>query len=252
MESLNELRTRIVQQIHDSHLIGHPGREGTISTVARRFYWPLMQQIFDGSYETATCGRTKVWREHKHKRRLLQPLPVPDQFGRDLQMDFITNLPLSKGYQHLWVVHDRLCKEIFLEPMKTMNARECAVRFTWFYARYHWWPKIIVSDRGTNWTSDFWRHLCKLLGIKQCLSTAYHPQTDGGTERINTEIEVFLRAYVNQNQDDWRDWCPAAQMALNGRPSAGIEMSVFFATHSYEPPSTIPLSEEEQPPSNSS
>ncbi|KAM4057343.1 integrase core domain-containing protein [Hirsutella rhossiliensis] len=98
-----------------------------------------------------------------------------------------------------------------------MEAEACAERFLWCFARYHWWPDAITSDRGSNWVGRFWRHMCKLLGIDQQLSTAYHPQTDGGPERMNQEVQAYLRAVINQNQNDWDKWVPAAQMALNGR-----------------------------------
>ncbi|KAM4055462.1 integrase core domain-containing protein [Hirsutella rhossiliensis] len=96
-----------------------------------------------------------------------------------------------------------------------MEAEACAERFLWCFARYHWWPDAITSDRGSNWVGRFWRHMCKLLGIDQQLSTAYHPQTDGGPERMNQEVQAYLRAVINQNQNDWDKWVPAAQMALN-------------------------------------
>ncbi|KAM4061304.1 integrase core domain-containing protein [Hirsutella rhossiliensis] len=84
-----------------------------------------------------------------------------------------------------------------------MEAEACAERFLWCFARYHWWPDAITSDRGSNWVGRFWRHMCKLLGIDQQLSTAYHPQTDGGPERMNQEVQAYLRAVINQNQNDW-------------------------------------------------
>ncbi|KAM4063852.1 hypothetical protein HRG_006952 [Hirsutella rhossiliensis] len=83
--------------------------------------------------------------------------------------------------------------------------------------------------------------MCKLLGIDQQLSTAYHPQTDGGPERMNQEVQAYLRAVINQNQNDWDKWVPAAQMALNGRVNTSIGMSPFFAIHGYEPKSPVPL-----------
>ncbi|XP_044715338.1 integrase core domain-containing protein [Hirsutella rhossiliensis] len=122
-----------------------------------------------------------------------------------------------------------------------MEAEACAERFLWCFARYHWWPDAITSDRGSNWVGRFWRHMCKLLGIDQQLSTAYHPQTDGGPERMNQEVQAYLRAVINQNQNDWDKWVPAAQMALNGRVNTSIGMSPFFAIHGYEPKSPVPL-----------
>jgi len=98
-----------------------------------------------------------------------------------------------------------------------MEAEACAQRFLDCHYRFHGMPTSIVSDRGSNWTSRFWRRLCKLAGIKQQLSTAYHPETDGGPERANQEIQAYLRCYISFSQDDWDRFLPAAMLALNNR-----------------------------------
>ncbi|KAL8377096.1 hypothetical protein RB595_007982 [Gaeumannomyces hyphopodioides] len=123
--------------------------------------------------------------------------------------------------------------------MPSMTAEACADRFLTSFVRYHGWPASIVSNRGTNWTGDFWSHVCKSLGVNQLLSTAYHPQTDGGTERLNQKVQAALRAYINYQQSDWDKWLPAVQLALNSRPHSTIGISPFFANHGYEPSSVV-------------
>ncbi|KAM4067361.1 integrase core domain-containing protein [Hirsutella rhossiliensis] len=108
-------------------------------------------------------------------------------------------------------------------------------------------PRSIVSDRGSNWLSRFWKRFCRLAGVTQKLSTAYHPQTDGGPERMNQEIEAYLRAYVSYVQDDWGELLPAAQLALNNRESAATKISPFFAEHGYHV-DPISVEESEEPP----
>lgn len=100
---------------------------------------------------------------------------MPEQFYRQIQMDFIIDLPLARGSRFLWVIRDRLSKEVVLEPMSSMSAEACAERFLWCYVRFYGWPAAVTSDRGSNWISRFWQHLCRLVGVKQQLSTAYHP-----------------------------------------------------------------------------
>ncbi|KAM4067118.1 integrase core domain-containing protein [Hirsutella rhossiliensis] len=193
----DQLRTRIVQQSHDSVATGHPGRK---SQLVRRYV-----------ANCDTCGRAHIWRQSE--RGILKPLPIPDRPRSHLSMDFITDLPptgLSKA-RYLWVIVDRLTKAVTLE---------CHYRF-------HGMPRSIVSDRGSNWLSRFWKRFCRLAGVTQKLSTAYHPQTDGGPERMNQEIEAYLRAYVSYVQDDWGDLLPAAQLALNNRESAATKISPF-------------------------
>ncbi|KAM4067109.1 integrase core domain-containing protein [Hirsutella rhossiliensis] len=165
-----QLRTRIVQQSHDSVATGHPGRK---SQLVRR------------------------------RKGFLKPLPIPDRPRSHLSMDFITDLPPTgpSKARYLWVIVDRLTKAVTLEVMDNMEAEPCANRFLQCHYRFHGMPRSIVSDRGSNWLSRFWKRFCRLAGVTQKLSTAYHPQTDGGPERMNQEIEAYLRAYVSRLQE---------------------------------------------------
>ncbi|KAM4060529.1 reverse transcriptase (RNA-dependent DNA polymerase) [Hirsutella rhossiliensis] len=198
----DQLRTRIVQQSHDSVATGHPGREGTLAIVARRFYWPGQSQLVRRYVANCdTCGRAHIWRQSK--RGFLKPLPIPDRPRSHLSMDFITDLPPTgpSKARYLWVIVDRLTKAVTLEVMDNMEAEPCANRFLQCHYRFHGMPRSIVSDRGSNWLSRFWKRFCRLAGVTQKLSTAYHPQTDGGPERMNQEIEAYLRAYVSRLQE---------------------------------------------------
>ncbi|KAM4057644.1 reverse transcriptase (RNA-dependent DNA polymerase) [Hirsutella rhossiliensis] len=208
-----QLRTRIVQQSHDSVATGHPGRK---SQLVRRYV-----------ANCDTCGRAHIWRQSK--RGFLKPLPIPDRPRSHLSMDFITDLPPTgpSKARYLWVIVDRLTKAVTLEVMDNMEAEPCANRFLQCHYRFHGMPRSIVSDRGSNWLSRFWKRFCRLAGVTQKLSTAYHPQTDGGPERMNQEIEAYLRAYVSYVQDDWGELLPAAQLALNNRESAATKISPF-------------------------
>jgi transposase InsO family protein len=228
------LRTRIVQDSHDSAAAGHPGREGTLAIVARRFFWPGQSQLVRRFVANCdTCGRGHIWRQSK--RGFLKPLPIPDRPHSHLAMDFITDLPPTgpSKARYLWVIIDRLTKAVTLEVMDTMEAEACAARFLQCHYRFHGMPRSIVSDRGSNWLSRFWKRFCELARISQRLSTAYHPQTDGGPERMNQEIQAYLRAYVSYLQKDWGDFLPAAQLALNNRESAAMKISPFFVEHGY-------------------
>jgi len=237
------LRTKLIQSVHDSAVYGHPGRDATASILARDFYWPLQsQRVRQFMRNCSHCGRNGVWREHKHG--LLRPLPVPDRFFTEISMDFMTDFPESDGCKYLWVIKDRLSKTVALEAMSSMKAEECAEKFLDCWVKHHGLPRAITSDRGTNWTSSFWKELCRLLGVKRRLSSAYHPQTDGGPERLNQDAQAYLRHYINHEMSDWRKWLPAAQLALNSRYHAGLGMSPFFATHGYEAPSPVALEPE--------
>lgn len=227
------LRTALIQLTHDSHVTGHTGRDSTLAILSRNFYWPkISAMVRQFSRNCDICGRTHVWRDKQ--KGLLKPLPVPERFRSDISLDFITELPARRKGDptFLMVGTDRLLKEVLLEAMESMSAEACAERFLQCYWKYHGFPRSITSDRGSNWVGDFWRHLCKLVGIEQKLSTAYHPQTDGGPERMNQEIYAYLRAFISYAQFDWPKLLPMAQLAINNRDSS-IGMSPFFLTHGY-------------------
>ncbi|KAL2892023.1 retrovirus polyprotein [Ceratocystis lukuohia] len=99
---------------------------------------------------------------------------------------------------------------------------------------HHGTPTWIVSDRGQQWVSEMWKRLCEVLGIERKLSTAYHPQTDGGTERANQEVLFYLRTRIAMDQEDWPEWIPLAQLSLNNRPQPRRHgVSPFFLVHGY-------------------
>jgi hypothetical protein len=120
-----------------------------------------------------------------------------------------------------------------VEPMADTTAEAVAVRFLKCFYSYHGLPRAITSDRGPQFVSSLWRRICELLEIEQRLSTGYHPQTDGATERANQEVEKVLRIFTTFLQNDWDRLLPIASMAINGREAASTGLSPFFFTHGY-------------------
>ncbi|XP_044716392.1 integrase core domain-containing protein [Hirsutella rhossiliensis] len=172
----------------------------------------IMRCLDNWNAELRSCGPFTILTDHRNlehtsgasRKGFLKPLPIPDRPRSHLSMDFITDLPPTgpSKARYLWVIVDRLTKAVTLEVMDNMEAEQCANRFLQCHYRFHGMPRSIVSDRGSNWLSRFWKRFCRLAGVTQKLSTAYHPQTDGGPERMNQEIEAYLRAYVSYVQDD--------------------------------------------------
>lgn len=234
------LRTRIIADTHESTVAGHPGREATYAILARNYFWPGMSSSIRQFVQNCDiCGRTKPWRELK--RGLLRPLPIPDRIWKEISMDFIVGLPSSDDNRHLMVVTCRLSKAVILIPLKDLETETVADAFIERVVAYHWLPDAIVSDRGGQFVSDFWTTMCNKLGITRRLSTAWHPQTDGSTERMNSVVEAYLRAFVDWSQSDWSRRCPAAQIAINGRNAASTGVSPFFLQHGYD---TDPVQED--------
>jgi hypothetical protein len=143
-----------------------------------------------------TCRRSKT--EHQRPAGLLQPLPVPKWKWEEIGMDFVIGLPRTqKGNTFIWVIIYRLTKVAHFIPVKTTFGGATLARI---YLKeiviLHGIPRRIVLDRGTQFTSKFWLSLQQAMGTKLDFSTAYHPQSDGQTERVNKVLEDLLRACV--------------------------------------------------------
>ena len=229
--SLN-LRTRLIQTTHDSALHGHPGREVLYALISRRFFWPGMSKDIRSFVQSCDgCGSNKAWRSRR--QGFLKPLPIPDRIWSEISMDFITDLPGSEGCKNMIVVVDRLGKGVIADGLENIEAETVAKWFIRNYLPHHFLPAAIVSDRGSQFTSALWGRICKLLRIKRRLSTAFSPETDGSTERMNEVIETILRQYVDWSQHDWLEWLPIAVSAICGRDSASTGTNAFFLSHGW-------------------
>ena len=237
----DNLRLLITQSHHDHALAGHPGIKKTIQQIKRRFNWPGLDKfVTDFVKSCPDCRRAKAIR-HKPFGPL-RFLPIPERPWSSLSMDFIEGLPPSDGHDSILVVVDRLTKmSIFIPTHKTLTSPQLARLFIQHVFAKHGVPIDIVSDRGRHFISRFWADLCSALGIQSNLSTAYHPETDGQTERVNQILEQYLRIYINYQQDDWVDLLPIAEFAYNNTPHTATSVSPFFANKGFHPNLSIDL-----------
>ena len=140
------------------------------------------------------------------------------------------------------VVVDCLSKQAHAILWSKTAAKDTAMIFYYWVFPHHSLPFTIISDRGTQFVSYFWQALCEILGIKTQLFTAFHPQTDGQTERINSTIEMYLQIYVDFMQNDWAWWCPSAEFVYNNHLSEVTNCTSFFAnTEQHSHMSTEPF-----------
>ncbi|SJL04345.1 uncharacterized protein ARMOST_07711 [Armillaria ostoyae] len=181
-----------------------------------------------------TCQRTKS--SNQAKSAPLHPNAIPTEPWTHITVDMITGLPDSNGYDALLIVVDRFSKAIIPVPCnKDLSAEGWArILRDHVYAR-HGMPQVVISDRGQQFVSKFMTELYRMLDIKQNTSTAFHPQTDGQTERVNQEIEKYLRIFVNFWQDDWADWLPLAEFAHNNRVHSATGKSPFMVLYGCNP-----------------
>ena len=172
----------------------------------------------------------------------LHPLDIPKMKWECISMDFVTSLPsVQGGYDSIMVVVNYLTKVAHLIPVKkTFSASNIARIFIKEIFHLHGLPKRIVSDRDAKFTSNFWTSLFKGIGTQLNFSTAYHPETDGQTERVNQVIEDILQAYCNREPKAWFYYLPLVEVAYNSSYHRSIGMSPFKAL--YDQDCITPLS----------
>lgn len=229
------LRTRLLHECHDAPLAGHVGKAKTIEAVKRRFYWPGMDADI-ARYVTScdACQRNKPSTQAPMGK--LMPLPVPTRPGQQWSMDLITQLPRSRsGHDAIVVYVDKLTKLTHLAATTTsVTAPQLATLTIQNIVRLHGVPDSILSDRDPRFTAHFWRAFWSQLGTTLTMSTAYHPQTDGQTERTNRTLEEMLRSRVNFAQDDWDEHLAAAELAINNAVHASTGFTPFRLTFGQE------------------
>jgi hypothetical protein len=229
------LRHDIVHSHHDATIAGHPGRWKTLELVSRNYWWPGISRYVAAYLKGCDrCNRMKIFPASPAGQ--LVPNAVPERKWQVITTDLMVGLPVSHGFDSIWVAVDRFTKRIHIAPTtKEVNSVGVARLFRDHVWRHHGLPDQIISDRGTQFVSHFTKELNRLLGVQVSVSTAFHPETDGQTERVNMEIEAYLRMFVNQRQDDWVEWLPLAEFAYNNRVHAATQHTPFELDNGQHP-----------------
>ena len=230
------LKTLLLRECHDVPTSGHLGSAKTVELVTRRFSWPNMYR--DIKRYVATCLACQSNKSSQQAPAgLLQPLPVPATPWSCITMDLITQLPRTRhGNDAIVVFVCKLTKMAhYVATQTTVDAPTLAQLFFQQVVRYHGLPATIVSDRDTRFTSLFWRALWQQLGTQLAMSTAFHPQTDGQTERQNRTLEEMLRAYVSYRQDNWDERLTAAEIAYNNSMQASTQQTPYYLNAGQHP-----------------
>lgn len=231
----DHLQRRIVQAHYDLPSAGHPGRFKTYELVFRNYWWPSIS-IFVKNY-VAGCDICQRMKNRPQKPfGLLIPNKVPNGPWEIITIDLITQLHESNGYDAICVVVCRLTKRAhFFAITVEFSAKDLARLLYDRVYPLHGLPLQIISDRGTQFAAQVFQEWCKLLGIKSTMTTAYHPQADGQTERVNQELKQYLRCYVDFNLDDWSDLLPVAEFAYNNQAHESTKTSPFFLEYGRHP-----------------
>ena len=232
-----KLRQKIITKYHEKPTAGHLGIRRTEEIITRNFWWPKMHQdIVSFINSCDNCARNKVSRHKKYD--LLRPLELPDRPWRSIEIDFLCGLPESKKYTVIMVVVDRFSKMIHLVPFKDIpTAEETAKAFIKHIFRIHGLPSDIITDRGSQFTSDLWTQIMEKLRITTKIATTDHHETVGQVERCNSFIEQYLRLYSRSFfHDDWVEWLHLAEFVYNNSVHESTKQTPFFINYGFHPP----------------
>ena len=230
----------LISRHHNNLLAGHFDIEKTCKLLAQKYYWPTFRhnvEAYVKSCDVCLASKAVCYKPYSD----LQLLPVPTHQWKDLSMDFVTGLPVSidwKGdsYDSILVIVDRLTKMVHYKPVKiTLDGPGLAKVIIDVVVRHHNLPDSIITNWGSLFTSKFWSLLCYFLGIKQRLSIAFYPQTDGQTKRQNSIMEAYLRAVVNFEQNDWSRLLPMPKFAYNNMKNSSTGHTNFELNCGYHP-----------------
>jgi hypothetical protein len=237
-----QLQKSLIEMAHQPPTSGHTGAQRTYEQLRRTFYWPgMVHSVKTYVHACTSCQRNKA--STRKPGGLLRPTEIPQKFWECVTMDLITQLPKSKhGFDAVAVFVDKLSKMTHIEPCHTaIGAEAFATLMFKSVFRHHGLPRKIISDRDARFTGKFLTELAKIFQFRQALSTAFHPQTDGQTERMNRVIEDMVRHYVSPYSDDWDEFLPMVEFSINNAWQASIQNTPFYAIYGSHPhtPTTL-------------
>ncbi|GJW08985.1 putative reverse transcriptase domain-containing protein [Tanacetum coccineum] len=226
------LRTVIMHESHKSKYSIHPGSDKMYQDMKKLYWWPNMKaDIATYVSKCLTCAKVKA--EHQRPSGLLVQPKIPEWKWDNITMDFVTKLPKSsQGYDTIWVIVDRLTKSAIFTPMRETDPLDKLARmYLKEVVTRHGIPVLIICDRDPRFASNFWRSLQNALGTNLDMSTAYHPQTDGQSERTIQTLEDMLRACAIDFGKGWVNHLPLVEFSYNNSYHASIKAAPFEALY---------------------
>ncbi|KAA3480392.1 DNA/RNA polymerases superfamily protein [Gossypium australe] len=227
-----ELRHKILQEPHSSPYAMHLGGSKMYRDLREQFWWPgLKREVTEFVSKCLMCQQVKA--EHQLPSGLLQPVKIPQWKWERITMDFVSGLPLTPTKKDsVWVIMDRLMKSANFIPVRVdYSLQRLAKLYVVEIVRLHRVPALIISDRDPRFTSRFWRALHQALDTRLDFSTAFHPQTDGQSERVIQILEDMLRGCVIDFKASWEEFLPLAEFSYNNSFQASIQMVPYEALY---------------------
>jgi len=229
-----ELRIEIIQLHYDGLAVEHGGRRKTVELVTRNYWWlGVTRDVGRYVEEYDLCQRIKNRTEEPVGKLKLEE--VPEKPWMHLTVDFITKLLVVAGKDAILVVCDRMSKMThFIATTEGTSAEGLARLFQDNVWKLHGLPESMILDWGPQFAAELTKELNRMLGIETKLSMAFHPQTDGQTERMNQELEQYLRLFVEHRQKDWLEWLVSAEFTVNNKAHTATKISPFMANYGRE------------------
>ena len=236
-----EVKNKILSECHSVPYIAHPGVQRTLFRIRKVFYWK--GQTGDVRSFVDSCPVCQVEKsDHTLSRGQLQSTEIPTEKWHDVSIDFVTDLPESgSGIDAIMVVVDKATRMTHLiHCSKSISAAQTANLYMRYVAKLHGIPRCVYTDRGTQFVSRFWSELWKLMGTQLKYSTAYHPQTQGVVERMNSVIGQMLRCTIHELGEprNWKNLLPTIELAINSSPNRSTGYTPFFLNYGFQP--TVP------------
>ncbi|GJV99068.1 putative reverse transcriptase domain-containing protein [Tanacetum coccineum] len=227
-----DLRTVIMHESHKSKYSVHPGSDKMYQDMKKLYWWPNMKaDIATYVSKCLTCAKVKA--EHQRPSGLLVQPKIPEWKWDNITMDFVTKLPKSpQGHDTIWVIVDRLTKSAIFMPMRETDSMEKLARlYIKEVVARHGILVSMICDRDPRFASHFWRSLHKALGTSLDMSAAYHPDSDGQSERTIQTLEDMLRACVIDFGNGWINHFPLVEFSYNNSYHASIKAAPFEALY---------------------
>ena len=228
----NDLRKSILEEAHSGPFAIHPGSTKKYRDLKMSFWWSGMKRdVSEFVTKCLVCQRVKA--EHQVPSGLLQPIRIPEWKWDRITMDFVVGLPLTgRRHDSVWVVVDRLTKSAHFLPVRTdYSLNKLVELYIKEIVRLHGIPVSIISNRDLRFTSRFWGKLQEALGTRLNFSTAFHPQTDGQSERVIQILEDMLRSCVIDLEGSWDQHITLVEFVYNNSFQSSIGMAPYEALY---------------------
>lgn len=229
------LQQQVMHALHSSPIGGHSGFLVTYTRIKKLFHWPKMKHsIQEWVAACDVCQQAKA--ERVPYPGLLQHLEVPDHAWQIVSLDFIEGLPTSSSFNCILVVVHKFSKYAhFLQLSHPFSALKVAKLYLDNIYKLHGMPQAIISDRDRIFTSQLWQELFRLSGTELRMSSAYHPLSDGQTERVNQCVEAYLRCFIHSCPSKWSQWLPLAEFWYNTNWHSALNKTPFEVLYGYPP-----------------